>query len=48
LYDLSTDIGEKNDLSLKEANMFSKVNEKFNQWQEEMEKAEPRGPFRNY
>ena len=47
-FDLSVDEGEKNDLSNSKAQELNMVQSKFNQWKEEMDDAEPRGPFRNY
>jgi arylsulfatase A-like enzyme len=48
LYDLATDVGEKTDLS--ETNMEQNriMEEKFAQWQQAMNEAEPRGPFKDY
>jgi len=48
LYNLTEDIGEKNDLSEKEPETLKMVNDKFYQWKKEMDKAEPRGPFKNF
>jgi len=48
LFNLSDDIGEKNDLSDKETETLNMVKEKFNQWKTEMENSDPRGPFRNF
>lgn len=48
-FDLSEDIGEKNDLSSQRVKELSMVKEKFYQWQKEtMVDAEPRGPFKNF
>ena len=47
-FNLSTDIGEKKDLTNSNENMHKMVYEKFKLWQKEMEKAEPRSPFKNY
>ncbi|MCC9607434.1 sulfatase-like hydrolase/transferase [Blastopirellula sp. JC732] len=48
LFNLATDIGEKNDLSKEHPEMLAKLKERFANWTAEMEAAEPRGPFRDY
>ena len=48
LFDLSEDVGEKNDLSEKDVNNLKTIKEKFYHWQTEMNNAEPRGPFKDY
>ena len=49
LFDLSVDIGERNDLSEEKPEVLKKVKEKFAAWlQETMVEAEPRGPFKNF
>lgn len=48
LFDLSQDIGERNDLSEEEPERLAELKSRFANWQAEMEAAEPRGPFRNY
>jgi len=48
LYDLTKDIGEKNDLSGSEKNTVDMIIGKFHKWQSEMNESEPRGPFRDY
>lgn len=48
LFDLSEDVGEKNDLSEKDVNNLKMIKEKFYHWQTEMNNAEPRGPFKDY
>ena len=48
LYDLSKDIGEKNDLSKEMPEKAAELRQAFNDWLAEMDAAEPRGPFRNY
>jgi len=48
LFNLSNDIGEKNDLSKTDPDTYNMMTRKFNQWKDEMNKAEPRGPFRDY
>ncbi len=47
-FDLSADIAERNDLSGKKPEELKMIQTSFRKWQKEMEKAEPRGPFRNY
>ncbi len=48
LFDLSTDIGEKNNLSKVKPAVLSRVQRHFSDWRDEMAKAEPRGPFRDF
>lgn len=48
LYDLSEDIGEKNDLSDRMPEKAAELRSAFNQWLADMDHAEPRGPFRDY
>ena len=48
LYDLSKDIGEKNDLSKAEPQVLKRVQSRLENWHDEMEAAEPRGPFRDF
>ena len=48
LYNLTSDIGEKDDLSEKDKNTLMMVQKKFQQWKADMNNAEPRGPFRDY
>jgi len=48
LFDLSQDIGEKNDLSQTMPDQFNKTKTAFTAWLQEMEAAEPRGPFRDF
>lgn len=49
LFDLSTDIGEKNDLSKEHPEVLEMVKAKFDAWyQETMIDAEPRGPFKDF
>ncbi|QDT49227.1 Arylsulfatase [Symmachiella dynata] len=48
LYDLSSDIGEKHDLSAENPEMLAKLQTRFAQWKKEMAAAEPRGPFRDF
>ncbi len=48
LYDLKTDIGEKNDLSQKHPEKVEQLKQRLAHWQSEMEAAEPRRPFRDF
>lgn len=48
LFDLSVDIGERNDLSKKKPEVLKMVKARFANWVKEMDEAEPRGPFRDY
>ena len=48
LYDLSTDLGEKHDLSREKPEIARQLRERFEAWRAEMDASEPRGPFRDY
>ncbi|MBL8293778.1 MAG: sulfatase-like hydrolase/transferase [Bryobacterales bacterium] len=48
LFDLSTDLGEKQDLSGEKPDVLRMVEGRYDAWWKEMQSAEPRGPFRNY
>jgi len=48
LFDLSTDLGETNDLSKEKPEVAAMMKAKFAAWKAEMDASEPRGPFRNY
>lgn len=48
LFDLAKDIGEKVDLSESNPEQFRAVKAAFACWLDEMEAAEPRGPFRDF
>jgi arylsulfatase A-like enzyme len=48
LFDLSTDPGEKTDLSAVKPEVADQLKERFAGWRREMDAAEPRGPFRDY
>ncbi len=48
LFDLSSDIGEQNDLSKEKPDVLSMVKSRFTAWERRMDDAEPRGPFRNF
>jgi hypothetical protein len=45
---LSTDLGEKHDLSAEKPEIAKMMRERFAQWRAEMDASEPRGPFRDY
>jgi len=48
LFDLTTDIGEKTDLSGQKPEILAMVKQRWQNWRKEMDAAEPRGPFRDY
>ena len=48
LFNLETDIGEKNDLSKEEPEKLEELKSKWQQWRTEMDNSEIRDPFRNY
>ncbi len=48
VFDLSVDTGEKNDLSVVRPEMKARLRDGWTRWKEEMDKAEPRGPFRDH
>jgi arylsulfatase A-like enzyme len=48
LFDLSTDLGEKRDLSAERPDLLQAVRGRWAAWRKEMDAAEPRGPFRDY
>jgi len=48
LFDLSHDPGEEHDLSSAEPDVLKMMQERFARWRQEMDEAEPRGPFRDY
>ena len=48
LYDLSADVGEKNDLSQRKPDVLARVKGRWKAWRDEMDRSEPRGPFRDY
>ncbi len=48
VFDLSQDIGEKHDLSREHPEHLVMLKAAFRAWKQEMEAAEPRGPFRDY
>jgi arylsulfatase A-like enzyme len=48
LFDLSTDVGEKKDLSQEKPEVLARVRSRWEAWRKEMDASEPRGPFRDY
>jgi arylsulfatase A-like enzyme len=48
LFDLVSDLGEKNDLSAEKPEVLRMVKERWAAWKREMDASEPRGPFRDY
>jgi arylsulfatase A-like enzyme len=48
LFDLAADIGERHDLSREKPDVLAHVKSRFAAWKQEMDAAEPRGPFRDY
>lgn len=48
LYDLTSDIGEKNDLSAAMSDVAADVRARWTAWRKQMDTADPRGPFRDY
>jgi arylsulfatase A-like enzyme len=48
LFDLSSDPGETKDLSSQKPDVLAMVKGRWEAWREEMDDAEPRGPFRDY
>lgn len=48
LFDLSSDLGEKRDLSGDKPEVVRMMQEKFAAWRQEMDASEPRGPFRDF
>ncbi len=48
LFDLAADPGEARDLSAAEPQTLKRLQDRFAAWRQEMDRAEPRGPFRDY
>lgn len=48
LFDLSTDLSEKKDLTKEKPEIAAMMKGKFAEWKRKMDEAEPRGPFRDY
>ena len=48
LFDLSKDVGERNDLKESHAGQFKQMKAAFQAWLDRMDASEPRGPFRDF
>lgn len=48
LFDLSSDVGESNDLAASRPDKLHELKTGFARWRSEMDRAEPRGPFRDF
>ncbi len=48
LFNLASDVGEKNDLSKSHPEKLAELKARFQAWRAEMDAAEPRGPFRDF
>jgi arylsulfatase A-like enzyme len=48
LFDLGSDVAEKNDLLQTRPEKAAELRNRFEAWKNEMDAAEPRGPFRDY
>ena len=48
LFDLASDVGEKQDLSAKLPDKATEIASKWTAWRQTMDQTEPRGPFRDY
>nr|WP_231604654.1 sulfatase-like hydrolase/transferase [Crateriforma conspicua] len=48
LYRVTDDIGESNDLSQQYPDVLEDIQAKYRQWENEMQEAPPRGPFRDF
>ena len=48
LFDLATDLEEQHNLAETNPKQLAEMRAHFARWQQEMEDAEPRGPFRDY
>jgi arylsulfatase A len=48
LFDLATDSGERHDLSSERPDILQRLKARFKNWEQTMEEAEPRRPFRDY
>lgn len=48
LFDLSVDLSEKTDLAKSDPETLRQMRERFAAWRQEMDAAEPRGPFRDF
>ena len=48
LFDLSKDISERHDLSKEKPDRLAKLKARFAHWKNQMNKAEPRRPFKDF
>ena len=48
LFNLKTDVGEQQDLSVTHPNKLEELKQHFARWKKQMDAAEPRGPFRDF
>ena len=48
LFDLSKDLGETQDLSKHKPDVLHQLQERFATWRKDMDRSDPRGPFRDY
>jgi arylsulfatase A-like enzyme len=48
VFDLSRDLREQHDLSHSQPELLARLRARWQAWRQEMEQAEPRGPFRDY
>ena len=48
LFDLSVDLGERDDLSTSHPDQLDDLRSRFAAWESEMQASDPRGPFRDY
>ena len=48
LFDLSTDLAERNDLSSRKPDVLAHIKSRFAAWAECMEETESHGPFRDF
>ena len=48
LFNLKTDVGEKQDLSATHPGKLIELKQHFAHWKKQMDAAEPRGPFRDF
>jgi arylsulfatase A len=48
LFDLNSDPGEQRDLAAEQPDRLAEVRGRWEAWRREMDRAEPRGPFRDY
>ena len=48
LYDLASDLGEQHDLSAERPEVLKQLQDRWTNWRQAMDAAEPRGPFRDY